>query len=140
LTKEIDAPMRYVYDWCTDYSESDPQLTGSTRKRVIIDKTKKQAVYVSLSDDPAGKAPVSVYFVKLRPHNSWHLDMYNADRNETAEYNLKSISKDQTLLKIVFKNTWKHPERAETDQVQEVRLNQIWDKYIKALEQEYSQA
>ena len=29
VSKTINAPLRYVYDWCTDYRETDPQITGS---------------------------------------------------------------------------------------------------------------
>jgi hypothetical protein len=137
VTKTINAPIKYVFDWCTDYSEADPQLTGSKRQRIIIDKNNKRAVYISLSNED-GQTHVSVYVVKLRPSRSWHLDMYNPSRNETAEYTLKALSKDKTQLKIVFKNSWKKSDDAESDQEQSTRLNKIWDMYVAALERDYS--
>jgi hypothetical protein len=137
VTKTINAPIKYVFDWCTDYSETDPQLTGSSRQRIIIDKDKKRAVYVSLSNED-GQTHVSVYVVKLKPSRSWHLDMYNPSRNEIAEYTLKALSRDKTQLKIVFENSWKKLDEAESDEEQGRRLNKIWDMYVSALETDYS--
>jgi hypothetical protein len=137
VTKTINAPIKYVFDWCTDYSETDPQLTGSSRQRIIIDKDKKRAVYVSLSNED-GQTHVSVYVVKLKPSRSWHLDMYNPSRNEIAEYTLKALSRDKTQLKIVFENSWKKLDEAESDEEQGRRLNKIWDMYVAALETDYS--
>lgn len=138
VLKTIKAPIKFVYNWCTDFSEDDPTFTGSTRNRVIIDKTSKRAVYVSISEDESKRDPVSVYFVKLKPPNAWHLDMYSPDRTETAEYKLKPLTKRTTQIRIDFKNSWKHPEKSESDEEQEKRLNEHWDKYVKALEGEYS--
>ena len=140
VSKTIKAPIRYVYNWCTDYSETDPKLTGSSRKRVIIEKTSKHAVYVSLSDEGDGESQISVYLVKLKPPNAWHLDMYSPYRSETAEYKLKPLPKSKTQINIVFKNNWKNLEKIESGMEQEKRLNGLWDKYVKALEEEYSNA
>jgi hypothetical protein len=40
--------MRYVYDWCTDFSEDDPKITGSTSQRKVLEKTKKRVTYVQI--------------------------------------------------------------------------------------------
>lgn len=140
VLKTINAPIKFVYNWCTDFSEGDPKLTGSTRKRVIMDKTSKRAVYVSMSAEGSGSTPISVYFVKLKPPNAWHLDMYNPDRTETAEYRLKPLPKSKTQIRIDFKSSWKHPEKSESDDELAKRMNEHWEKYVKALEEEYSRA
>lgn len=45
VTKTINAPLRYVFNWCTDFREDDPALTNSKGSRKILEKTKKRVVY-----------------------------------------------------------------------------------------------
>jgi hypothetical protein len=42
VSKTINAPLRYVYEWCTDFREDDPQITGSKSQRKVLEKTRKQ--------------------------------------------------------------------------------------------------
>ena len=44
VSKTIHAPLQFVYDWCTDYRKSDPQITGSKSKRKILMNTKRRVI------------------------------------------------------------------------------------------------
>jgi hypothetical protein len=59
LSKTIHAPVRFVYDWCTDYRETDPKLTGSKLMRKILMRTKHRVIYTE-SYRTYGKARTAV--------------------------------------------------------------------------------
>lgn len=138
LKKKIRVPLNFVFNWCTDYQETDPNLISSSRKRVILDKTKRRVVYAALYRDDDSNLHVSVYDVKLRPPDSWHFDIFDPDRKGTGNYKLSRLPGNSTALKIVFKTKWKGKARVQSRKEHAKRLNSIWDKYILALEREYS--
>ena len=67
VSKTINAPLRYVYDWCTDYRETDPQITGSKSQRRVLQKTKKRSIYVQIYEGADGNEKVAVDIVTLKP-------------------------------------------------------------------------
>jgi hypothetical protein len=140
VSKTINAPIKFVYDWCTDYREDDSQLTGSTRKRIIFEKTKKRAVYAQLYDGRNGKQTVAVDFVTLNPSKkSWHLEFFGEEDYETGDYKLTSLGKSKTKLAMVFREKWKIPNPPSI--AEQIRhTDEVWDKYISALEADYAKA
>ncbi len=136
VSKTINAPLRYVYDWCTDYRDDDPHIIGSKRRRKILDKTKKRVVYVEIYDGADGKQKVVVDIVTLTPPNSWHLDFYGEDFDEEGEYKLRSLGRGKTRLDILFKEEWKVADFPSADEQIE-QSSKIWDKYIAALEKDH---
>jgi hypothetical protein len=41
------APIKFDYEWCTDYGEDDLKITGANFRRIILEKTKKRVIYES---------------------------------------------------------------------------------------------
>lgn len=132
LTREIAAPIKYVYNWCTDFSEDDPRITGSSSKRLILEKTRDRAIYASVSGNSHGR----IYLVKLRPPDSWHMEAHGNGFDSTADYRLKRVAANRTRLAISFRQQYYSqyvPPREER-----VRdSNESWDKYVAALEADY---
>ena len=137
VSKTINAPLRYVYNWCTDFREDDPALTGSKTSTKILEKTKKRVVFSNLSTTDDGSQKIGVNFVALKPPNSWHLDYFGEDENEIGDYKLSSLGRDKTKLSMVFKEAWK-TEKIPTVEEQVESTNRFWDKLIIALDKEYS--
>jgi len=138
VSKTINAPLRYVYDWCTDYSEDDPRITGSKSQRRIVEKTGKRAIYIQIYEGADGKEKVAVNIVTLRPPASWHLDYFGEEDDETGEYRLKSLGKSKTKLDMVFKEKWKSIAKVPSIKEQLMATNEVWDKYVIALERDYN--
>ena len=107
VSKTINAPLRYVYEWCTDFREDDPQITGSKSQRKILEKTKKRVVYAQIYTGLDGAQKVTVDIVTLSPPSSWHLDYFGEEDDETGEYRLRALGKDRTRLDMVFREKWK---------------------------------
>jgi hypothetical protein len=137
VSKTINAPLRYVYAWCTDFREDDPQITGSTSQRKILEKTRRRAIYAELYEGADGKQKVSVEIITLRAPTSWHLDYFGEEEDETGEYRLKSMGRNKTRLDMVFKEKWKNIAKVPSLEERLRRTNEDWDKYVAALEKDY---
>jgi hypothetical protein len=137
VSKTVNAPLRYVYDWCTDYRDTDPQITGSKSQRRVLHKTKKSAIYVQIYEGVDGKEKVAVDIVSLKPSTSWHLDYFGEEDDETGEYRLRKLGEDKTRLDMVFKEKWKNIAKIPSIKEQIRSTNEVWDKYVAALEKEY---
>ena len=136
VSKIINAPLRFVYDWCTDFREDDRKMIGSRRKRIILQKTKRRVVYNYIYRR-GGKIRSAVNIVTLQPPKAWHLDSPGQDCDEIADYRLTSLSTKKTRLDMTFKEQYKI-RRAPTRAEDAKDLNEAWDKYVAALERDYA--
>jgi len=136
VSKTINAPQRYVFNWCTDFREDDPALTGSSSKRIILEKTKKRSVYISLYTGADGTEKVAVNYVTLKSPSSWHLEFFGEEDNEIGDYKLSSLGKNKTKLSMVFKETWKIEAPSLEEAVEST--GKAWDQYVAALENDYA--
>lgn len=136
VSKTINAPLRYVFQWCTDFRNDDPSITGSKSQRRVLEKTKKMAVYAQIYQGSDGSQKVAVNMVTLRPPNSWHLDYFGEEDDETGEYRLRDLGGGRTRLDMVFKEKWKI-ENPPSLEEQAKQTSEVWDKYVRALEKEY---
>lgn len=131
------APIKFVYDWCTDYSSEDSKIAKAKFPRIILEKSKKRAVYASYKNGSDGKPKLAVRVVTLHPETfSWHLDYFAEEDLEVGEYKLTRLSPVSTRLDMVLKNRWKEgksPSRQEF----ELSAKNVWDKYVPALEKDY---
>jgi hypothetical protein len=137
VSRTINAPLKYVYDWATDFTEQDNVFWGGKYPRIMLLKTRTKVVTVGYKDGADGKKIFVVRVISLSPSNSaWHLDYYSEEDLESGEYKLKSLGKNKTQLHIVLKNTWKRgksPSREEFERQAKV----VWDGFIPALESDY---
>jgi len=136
VAKTIRAPLRFVYDWCTDYRESDPKITGSKSKRKILLKNKRRVVYV-VNYRSQGKSRSAVDVVTLYPPKAWHLDFTGDEDDEIGDYVLTSLGPRKTRLDMKFKEHYKI-RKAPTKAQDVKQIHEIWGKYVAALERDYS--
>ena len=129
--------MKFVFNWCTDFTEDDPKLTGSSSRRLILEKSKKRAVYASIYKAEDGREKIGVNLVTLKAPTSWHLEFYGEEDTEIGDYKLSTLGKGKTKLNMVFKEKWKTP-KFPTIEEQVTDSGRQWDQYIAALESEYN--
>ncbi len=135
VSKIINAPLRFVYDWCTDFREDDNKITGSKSKRRILEKTKRRVIYTS-EYRSGGNVRNAANIVTLHPPNSWHLDSIGDEDDEIGEYRLTKLGSKKARLDMVFREKWKvrnPPTKVEYTK----HISDIWDKYAAALEKDY---
>ena len=137
VTKVIHAPLNYVYDWATDYTEGDNAIWGGKYPKIILLKTKTKVIYAYYSERVDNKPKLAVRIVTLHPRtHSWHLDYYGEEALETGEYKLTSLGKGKTRFRMVIRSKWKKGKGSSASYLQK-NSNFVWTKYAEALERDY---
>ena len=101
-----------------------------------MQKTKKRVIYAQIYDGMDGEKKVAVDIVTLKAPDSWHLDFFGEEDDETGEYRLRSLGKERTRLDMVFREKWKVDSPPPLEEQIE-GTSKVWDKYVAALEKDY---
>ena len=134
----FNAPIKFVYDWCTDYREDDPQITGATYRRIILEKSKRRVIFASEKKGFDGLPKIAVRILTLSPKDfSWHLDYFSEEDLEHGDYKLKKIGKDITRLDMIFRNKWKKGGGPTKEQLH-AETEGSWNGYGPALDRDYA--
>jgi hypothetical protein len=136
VTKTIEAPLKYVYDWCTDYREDDNQITGSRTQFKILQKTNRRVIYLRISERE-GKPMIGVKMVALHPPKSWYLDQVGEDEDAVGTYKLTRVGSEKTRLDMIFTEKYKIRDAPSRKQDRN-QTTQMWNKYVAALENDYA--
>ncbi len=136
LSQKFDAPLDYVFAWCTDFREDDNQkYLGSKTQRKIIEKTGEHVIWrVRYKDGKGFKEGVRA--VWLHPPDGWHLDTCG-DGREVGDYKLKSLGKTKTRLDMKFAVTYESKKDVEDRDEWEEDGKKHWKIYRKALEADF---
>ncbi len=131
ISKLIKVPMSEVFAWCTDYSDSDAQITGSggPKTRRITARDSRKVVFVDTYADPAIKA--RTVEVSLHPPNEWRAKFSGGRWDGTGIYTLTETP-EGTRLDIVFRIEKAMEGYTAKDLRQ--RANEIWDRYDAEIE------
>ena len=136
LSQTFNAPLDFVFGWCTDFREDDNKMIGSKTKRTFLEKGKKRVVWaVNYKED--GKEVEGVRAVWLRPPNAWHLETCG-DGNEIGDYRLASRGKNKTRLDMVFRVAYDSKNKVESKEEWEKDGVKHWAAYAGYLEKDYA--
>jgi DUF971 family protein len=135
VTRTINAPIKFVYNWCTDYREDDNELTGSKAQFKILQKTSHRVIYLR-TIQREGKTSIAVKIVTLRPPKAWFLDQVGDDEDATGVYTLTWLGPKRTRLDMKFTENYKITD-APTREQDKKQTDQMWDKYLTELEKDY---
>jgi hypothetical protein len=134
------APLRFVYEWCTDYTPQDARLEKDDYARRILRQSSKEVVYEDLSDTKDGWFWTR-HVVQLLPPDRWHSDSIGSHRLYTLDYRLKELPGDRTQLTLRARRRpygigGKNPSRAAWG----ANIQKIWREFGRVLEQDYKKA
>jgi hypothetical protein len=135
ISQKFDAPLDFVYSWCTDFREDDPKLVGSKTVRKIIEKSTERVIWRVRYKDGRGFQE-GVRAVWLHPPSAWHLDTCG-DGREVGEYKLTRLGKSKTRLDMKFVVTYDSPKEVEDKKEWEADGKEHWKIYRKALEADF---
>ena len=91
---------------------------------------------MSVRDTSHGRVMTAARIVTLKPPNAWHLDMIGDEIEETGDYRLRSLGVRKTRLDVAFKVNYRN-RRAPSKLAFLKNINELWDKYVAALERDY---
>lgn len=138
VSQEIEAPLKYVYEWSTDYRPDDWRLsTRRPRPRFHVVKVSPQKVVrIRVVPDPARDPDIAVDVVRLSPPDAWHTDQIDAADLMAIDYRLERLGAKRTRIKLLVTERWlfaKHPTRAELTQ----RVQATWNRLALLIEARY---
>ncbi len=135
LSKTIDAPLDYVYDWCTDFRSDDADLEGSKRKHRVVGVSPQRLVRIKIG----GGAPnprMSVEVVRLSPPDAWRKDTIGEEDLDSMDYKLTALSPTKTRFRLLIVERWmvpKFPKKVLWLR----RANEYWDELVRTIETRY---
>ena len=137
ISKTIDAPLRYVYDWCTDFRSDDASLEGSGRKHRVVRVSPQRLVRVKVGRKRArGHRRISVEVVRLSPPNAWHKDTIGEEDLDSMDYKLAALGPRRTRFVLEIVERWtvpNYPKKADWLR----SSNEYWDELVSAIEGRY---
>lgn len=134
VSKTFDAPLDFVYAWCTDYREDDPKMLGSKLRRAFHEKTSKRVIWTITGGDHSSGDPVRV--VWLRPPDAWRLETCG-DEVLVGDYKLTALGKNRTRLDMNFTQTHSKKKDVRDRKTFEAGTLDHWDHYAKFLERDF---
>jgi hypothetical protein len=135
ISETFNAPIEYVFAWCTDFREDDAKYTGSKAVRKMLEKDPERVVWRVRYKEGKGFAE-GVRAVWLNPPKSWRLDTCG-DGRERADYRLTSLGKSKTRLDMKFVVTYDSKDEVEDKDEWEADGVKHWKIYKKALEADF---
>ena len=135
ITKTFNAPLGFVYKWCTDFRENDLRMVGSTTRRVMLENNRKHVVW-RIVPRGAKKGIQGIRSVWLMPPNKWYLDT-SGDKHLTGYYKLTRLGNSKTKLDMKFIETNVDKRKLESPKSWEAETLAEWDAYGRCLEKDY---
>ena len=136
FTKTVDAPLRYVYDWCTDFRSDDGKFSRSKTRVRVVRLSPEQLVRVRIANTGAKTPVVAVELVRLSPPNAWHKDTIDRIDLDSVDYKLTALGPKKTRVSVVIVERWmvpKFPRKAVWLQ----SSSRYWDELVLAIEARY---
>jgi hypothetical protein len=135
ISETFNAPLDYVFEWCTDFRDDDSKYTGSKTVRKIIEKDAERIIWRVRYKE--GKEFVEgVRAVWLHPPRAWRLDSCG-DGREVGDYKLTPLGKSKTRLDMKFIVTYDSKDEVEDKDEWEEDGVEHWKIYKKALEADF---
>lgn len=136
ITVEFEAPLPFVFRWCTDYRTDDAKRAGETYDRRILRRTRHEVLYEDLWWAKDGWRWRRTR-VRLRPPDRWHADSVGNIRDARIDYRLTQLPQERTRLTLEMR---RRPApgrgRQPSRRALESELRSLWGRYRRALERD----
>ncbi len=137
-SKVIQAPLRYVYAWCTDYRSDDGRYSRAKPRFLVHRLTPDRIARIRFVKIKAGKVAVAAEVIRLRPPNAWHLDQIDERDFNSVDYRLRRVGPQTTRISLELVERWMVPDFPRKSEW--VRgTTAFWDRLVAALESDYRQ-
>jgi hypothetical protein len=138
VSKVIEAPLKYVYDWSTDYRSDDSRLSRARpppRFRVVR-LSPRRLLRIRLTTTSSRDPEVAVDLVRLSPPNRWHTDQIDEQDRESVDYQLTALGARRTRLDLLVTERWLIPEHLSSEETSR-RVQGAWDRYAAEIESRF---
>jgi len=137
---EFNAPLDFVYRWCTDFTPEDSKLETEEYERRILRRSAREVVYEDLEDTQQGWV-WSRHVVHLLPPNRWKSDSVGSLRVYALDYRLDRLPGGHTQLTLRARRRpygigKKNPPKGQWER----STTAAWKSFARALERDYEKA
>lgn len=135
--KTVEAPLRFVFGWCTDYREDDDRLTDDLyhySARILLRERDRIVREIVVPGRDRNRC-TDVELIRLAPPDRWSLQKFSVTDDETGRYQLFALGPGRTRIEMRFRQRWKvgrPPDRARYRRL----FNRVWDRYVRTMERE----
>ena len=135
ITKRFRASLPDVYAWCTEFRDSDPELSRvRLRTRHVL---RREGTLIEVEETGTMGFPFAARFlVRLRPPDGWEADARSNMGHTHNTYRLFSDT-EGTRLEMTFDVRLTGPYRLFAPFARGFvlrRISQEWDDYVRAME------
>jgi len=135
ITKRFRASLPDVYAWCTEFRDSDPELSRvRLRTRHVL---RREGTLIEVEETGTMGFPFAARFlVRLRPPDGWEADARSNMGHTHNTYRLFSDT-EGTRLEMTFDVHLTGPYRLLAPFARGFvlrRISQEWDDYVRAME------
>ena len=133
----FNAPLDFVYQWCTDFTPKDAQYETEDYERRILRRSSREVVFEDLEDAKNGWI-WSRHVVRLLPPNRWRSDSVGSLRAYALDYRLSRLPGNRTQLILKARRRpygigKKNPPKAQWER----STTAAWKSFARALERDY---
>jgi hypothetical protein len=139
VSKVIHAPLRYVYEWSTDYRPDDWRLRrkGAARSKIrVLRASPRRVIRIRLRPNRSADPDITVDVVRLHPPADWHTDQIDEADRMAIDYHLVRLGPRKTRLELYVTERWITPEYPTPRELRQQVLG-TWDRLAAALETRY---
>jgi len=139
VSKVINAPLGYVYDWCTDYRPDDWRLQRKRRGGLTFQVYRispHRVVRIRVVPRGSPEPDIAVDVVRLDPPADWHTDQIDERDRMALDYHLVRLGPRKTRLELLVTERWVTPEFPTRRELRQ-QVSDTWDRLSTALEERY---
>ena len=134
---EFDAPLEFVFRWCTDYTPQDAMYESEEYERRILRHSRREVVYEDLEDTSEGWV-WSRHVVRLSPPSRWHSESVGSHRSISLDYRLLPLPGGRTRMVLGARRRptsigGKNPSKSQWER----SVSRSWASFRRALERDY---
>jgi hypothetical protein len=134
----IQAPSRYVYEWCTDYRSDDGRLSSARIRPSfrVIRISPRRVVRIRVSRGSSRDPALTVERIRLNPPRSWHQDQLDETDQQSVDYRVSPVGRAKTRLQLLSTERWLTPD-FPTREALRAQIAGTWARLAAAIEADY---
>jgi hypothetical protein len=134
----IQAPSRYVYEWCTDYRSDDGRLSKARPRPSfrVIRVSPRRLVRIRVSRGSGRDLALTVERIRLTPPSSWHMDQIDETDQQSVDYRVTSVGRARTRFQLLSTERWVTPDFPTPEELR-AQIGRTWARFAAAIEADY---
>jgi hypothetical protein len=134
----IQAPSRYVYEWCTDYRSDDGRFSSARPPPTfrVIRISPRRVVRIRVHRGSGRDPALTVERIRLNPPRSWHQDQLDETDQQSVDYRVSSAGRTRTRFQLLSTERWLTPDFPTREALRE-QITRTWARFAEAIEADY---